>query len=237
MQVNPLALIIGVYASSILAYYAPVIGLVTALMLEVVSVFQSSLTSSCLGWTPYADLCFTYSRDAVAIALVALVSGVLALLQTKPKQPRKILAMFIAVHASLYMLALSSSAGSAMLSWELLLVSTTLLLALDNRRLALNYFAYMQLGSMLVLVALSGLTMIGPTLVIGALILLGVSVKMGVYPLHLGLANAYDASRPEIAALLSSTAPAGVLLCVNASRYMNIEYPEQAAWQARWPLS
>ena len=167
-------------------------------------------------WLPFIGATIALYLDAAA-ALVALVSLPAVLLPLihgwiSGTGRRVSDAAALACYASILGLAFSWSVVVFYIYWELLLIASTVLIAAWNRRLAISYFVYMQLGSLLLLVAVGVLLAnnvatfsqrLHVDMLAAVLLVVAFAVKLGVVPFHTWLPRVYTTLPEHVAAIVS----------------------------------
>lgn len=181
------------------------------------------------GWTMIAvdDLSALFM---ITISVVALAVGIYSYgylekyMETKPSAHISLhLMSLLVMYVSMIFVVISRDAFGFLLSWELMTISSFLLIIFDAqrnsvRRAALNYLVIMHIGFIFLLVGFVTLSTQGlpPTfdslrgyfaennpLPLFIVFLIGFGLKAGIFPLHVWLPEAHPAAPSHVSAFMS----------------------------------
>jgi len=169
-----------------------------------------------VNWLPIVGASIALNYDVASLVTLAavLAATILPLIHAwlHDTTGRLWEAAALACYASMVGLVTAWSLVLFYIYWELLVIASTILIAVWNRRLALAYFAYMQVGSLLLLVSIGILLANGvsvftraATMPVVAAILaaVGFAVKLGIVPFHTWLPMVYTGLPEPAAAVVS----------------------------------
>ena len=255
-----LSTLIWFVASMMAAFSAIVTSIYNKLRATVILIILSTLLgilgykggSYCYYWLKQLGLPMCIAVDGASVLLV-LLSGIVsaaALVAARMlNEEREQLGLAItSIHFTMIGLAYAYSLPLFYIFWELMLLASSFLVYLWDKRIAIQFFIYMHAGSLLLLVAMGILasekaTIFGSSvlgtgygLIAFSLILVAFAIKLGVFPFHTWLPRTYTSlpgsSAAVISGIVTSAGAYGLYRLLHGIKWLNL--PQSVAFTGFW---
>ena len=225
LSVSLPVLVGGAYAS-LRSKWAGIVAMAFALALTLLAGLVEYGGTSCVVWFTLlqAPLCFGLSGVSMGLAFAAFIAAVaiIGFAEAWGLEKVDVFRCWVTlVYAVLLGLVYATSLVAFYVFWELLMVVAVLMVRSWDRRIALQFFIYTHLGSLLLLVSISALIALGVTVFgvsLGAnmltlaalgLALTAFAIKFGVFPFHTWLPRTYARLPYPLAAVLAGLVGSG----------------------------